>query len=68
MRVVTGDYGQELTRRDRLAASAPLDELAAELEQAARCLDHFGGDADKAAVLAECPCGTCAPRAGSSSG
>jgi hypothetical protein len=34
VRVVTGDYGQELTRRDRLAASAPLDELAAELEPA----------------------------------
>jgi hypothetical protein len=54
VRPVSDDYDRELTRRDRLAASARLDELAAEVAQIGRWLDHFGGDADKGAVLLEC--------------
>jgi hypothetical protein len=42
-----------LSRRDRLAVCARLDQLAAELEQIGRWLDRFGDDADKGALLAE---------------
>ena len=44
----------ELTRRDRLAVTARLDELAGEIDQIARWLDSIGDDCDKASVVLEC--------------
>ncbi len=44
----------ELTRADRRAATARLDELASEISQMATWLDRYGDDADKASVLLEC--------------
>jgi hypothetical protein len=42
----------ELTRRDRRAVTARLDELAAEIAQIGTWLDKYGRDADKGSVLA----------------
>ena len=56
----------QLTRRDRLAACARLDELAAEVAQIARWLDRHGdtaNDADKASVVLECAARDCAAAA-----
>lgn len=47
----------KLTRADRKAACARLDEMAAEIGRIAQWLDRFGStaqDADRAAVILEC--------------
>jgi hypothetical protein len=44
----------QLTRRDRMAVTARLDELAGEIEAIGQWLDAYSQDADKGSVLAEC--------------
>jgi hypothetical protein len=43
-----------LTRRDRLAVTGRLDEMADEIAAIGAWLDRYGDDADKGSVLAEC--------------
>jgi hypothetical protein len=44
-----------LSRKDRLAVTARLDELADEIERISQwVIRHDGGDADKGSVLLEC--------------